>query len=166
MRSPSSFSIRTGRSGTTRGSAGCGYASIVPGTSRAPHSSTISRAARRCAAIASSGCSCFSNRADASVRSPSAFDVRMMFGPTHVAASIRTRVVLSDTSEISPPMTPAIPLGPSASQTSAISPVKVRSAPSRVVIVSPSPARRTTIWRPRTSSRSNACSGWPTQSIT
>ena len=52
------------RSGTdARLGAGCGYASIVPGTSRAPHSSTISRAASRCAAIASSGCSCFSKRA-------------------------------------------------------------------------------------------------------
>ena len=49
MRSPSSFSIRSARSGTTRGSAGLGYTSIVPGTKRAPHSSTISRAASRCA---------------------------------------------------------------------------------------------------------------------
>ena len=61
----------------------------------------------------------------------------MMFGPTHVAASISTRVVFSDTSEISPPITPAMPLGPSASHTSAISSVNVRSAPSSVVIVSP-----------------------------
>src|SRR5918992_298934 len=79
---------------------------------RAPQSSTISRAASRCAAIACSGWSCFSNRAEASVRSPSAFEVRMMFGPTQVAASIRTRVVFPDTSEIWPPMIPAIPLGP------------------------------------------------------
>ena len=55
------------------------------------------------------------------VRSPSAFEVRMMFGPTQVAASISTRVVSSETSEIWPPMTPAMPVGPSASQTSAIS---------------------------------------------
>ena len=88
---------------------------------RAPHSSTISRAASRCAAMACSGWSCFSKRADASVRSPSAFEVRMMFGPTQVAASISTRVVESETSEISPPMMPAIPLGPSASHTSAMS---------------------------------------------
>ena len=55
------------------------------------------------------------------MRRPSAFEVRMMFGPTQVAASISTRVVPSETSEIWPPMIPAIPLGPSASQTSAIS---------------------------------------------
>jgi hypothetical protein len=73
---------------------------------------------------------------------------------------------LSATSEIRPPITPAMPLGPSASQTSAISESKVRSTPSRVVIVSPSRARRTTIARPRTSSRSKACSGWLVASIT
>ena len=33
----------------------------------------------------------------------------MMFGPTQVAASISTRVVLSETSEIWPPMIPAMP---------------------------------------------------------
>ena len=48
-----------------------------------------------------------------------------MFGPTHVAISISTRVVLSETSEIWPPMIPAIPLGPSASQTIAMSRVEL-----------------------------------------
>ena len=100
------------------------------------------------------------------MRSPSAFEVRMMFGPTQVAASISTRVVESDTSEISPPMMPAMPLGPSASHTSAMSELKVRSTPSSVAIVSPSCARRTMIRRPRTSSRSNACSGCAVVSIT
>ena len=90
----------------------------------------------------------------------------MMLGPTQVAASISTRVVESDTSEISPPMIPAIPLGPSASQTSATSGSKARSTPSSVAIVSPSAARRTIIREPRTRSRSKACRGWPTASIT
>ena len=63
-------------------------------------------------------------------------------------------------------MIPAMPLGPSPSQTSAVSDVNVRSTPSSVVIVSPSRARRTMIRAPRTSSRSNACSGWPVASIT
>ncbi len=139
---------------------------MVPGTIRAPHSSTISRAASRCAAIALSGCSCFSNRVDASLRSPSAFEVRRMFGPTQVAASISTRVVLSDTSEIWPPITPAMPEGPSPSQTSAICESNSRSASSSVTIFSPACALRTTIRFPRTSSRSNACSGWPVTSIT
>ena len=43
------------------------------------------------------------------MRSPSAFEVRMMFGPTQVAASISTRVVSSETSEIWPPITPGDP---------------------------------------------------------
>ncbi len=90
----------------------------------------------------------------------------MMFGPTQVAASISTREVSSETSEIWPPITPAIPLGPSASQTSAISVLKVRSTSSSVVIFSPALARRTTIRPPRTRSRSKAWSGWPVVSIT
>ena len=85
--------------------------------------------------------------------------------PTHVAASISTRVVASETSDTCPPMTPAIPEGPSASHTSAASLVNVRSTPSSVVIVSPSRARRTTIRPPRTRSRSKACSGWAVSSI-
>ena len=44
--------------------------SIVPGTSRAPQSSTISFDATRWARIARSGWSCFSNRVDASERRP------------------------------------------------------------------------------------------------
>ena len=96
---PSSFEIRSWRREATRRCAGRGYTSTVPGTMRASHSSTIRRAASRWAAIAWSGCSCFSKRADASLRSPSAFEVRMMFGPTQVAASISTRVVVSETSE-------------------------------------------------------------------
>ena len=90
----------------------------------------------------------------------------MMFGPTQVAASISTRVVLSETSETRPPMIPAMPVGPSASQTSATSEEKLRSTSSSVVILSPSCARRTMMREPRTSSRSNACSGCPVASIT
>ena len=90
----------------------------------------------------------------------------MMLGPTQVAASISTRVVESETSEIWPPMIPAIPLGPSPSHTSAASELKVRSTSSSVAIVSPSRARRTSMRAPRTSSRSKACSGWPMASIT
>ncbi len=41
--------------------------------------------------------------------------MRWMFGPFQVAASISTRVVVSRTSERSPPMIPAIDVGPSSS---------------------------------------------------
>ncbi len=89
-----------------------------------------------------------------------------MFGPTQVAASISTRVVLPETSEIWPPMIPAMPDGPSASATTAIDGSSLRSTSSSVLNRSPSRARRTMIALPRTSSRSNACSGWPVASIT
>ena len=44
-----------------------------------------------------------------------------MLGPTQVAASIATRVVVSDTSDTWPPITPASDVGPSASEISAMS---------------------------------------------
>ena len=89
-----------------------------------------------------------------------------MLVPTQVADSMSTRVVLAETSETWPPMIPAIPEGPSPSHTSAASLVNVRSTPSRVVIVSPSRARRTTMRPPRTRSRSKAWSGCAVSSIT
>ncbi len=60
-----------------------------------------------------------------------------MLTPFQVATSSRTRVVASETSETAPPMIPAIPEGPSRSQTSTVSESKLRSTPSRVVIFSP-----------------------------
>ena len=61
-----------------------------------------------------------------------------MLVPFQFATSSRTRVVSSETSETWPPMIPAIPDGPSRSQTRTVSASKVRSTPSSVVIVSPS----------------------------
>ena len=122
--------------------------------------------ARTWPSIACSGCSVFSNRPDASVRSASRVDVRWMFGPFHVAASISTRVVVSRTSERWPPMIPPIEVGPSSSQMITMSESNVRSTSSSVVIVSPSSARRTISRPPATRSRSNACIGCPVASIT
>ena len=99
--------------------------SIVPGTRRAPDSSIISFAATACPSIACSGWSCFSKREDASVRRPSRVEVRWMFGPFQVAASISTRVVPARTSERAPPITPAMLVGPSSSQITSISPSSV-----------------------------------------
>ena len=86
--------------------------STVPGTIRAPHSSTISRAARRCACSASAGCSCFSKRLLASVRRPSFFEVLRMLVPFQVAASIATRVVSRDDLAARAAHDPADPGGP------------------------------------------------------
>ena len=79
-----------------------------------------------------------------------------MFTPSHVATSSRIRVVEPATSETWPPMIPAMPVGPSRSQTRTDSESNERSAPSSVVIRSPSWAVRTMISPPGTRSRSNA----------
>ncbi len=91
---PAGRSGRTAPSKPSRAST-----SIVPGTSRAPQSSTISFDATRCARIARSGWSCFSNRVDASERRASRLEVRRMLVPFQVATSSSTRVVVSETSE-------------------------------------------------------------------
>ncbi len=89
-----------------------------------------------------------------------------MLVPFQFATSSSTRVVVSETSEIWPPMIPAIPVACSRSQTSTASVSSARSTSSRVVIFSPSRALRTISSPPGTLSRSKACSGWPVSSIT
>ena len=59
--------------------------------------------------------------------------------------SITTWLVVPDSSVVCPPITPAIPIGPVSSVISRSSADSVRFTSSRVVSVSPSPARRTTI---------------------
>jgi hypothetical protein len=163
---PSRPSTRSPRSEIRRGGGSVAATSIVPGTSLAPQSSIMSFEATRCARIASSGWSCFSKRFEASERRPSLREVRRMLTPFQVAISSRTEVVVSDTSEASPPMIPATPEGPLRSQTSTASVSKRRSTPSSVRIVSPSLAVRTWSSPPGTMSRSNACSGCAVISIT
>ena len=116
--------------------------------------------------IACSGWSPFSNRPEASERSPSRVEVRWMLGPFQVAASISTRVVPGRTSERSPPMMPAIEVGPLSSAMTTMSGSSTRSTSSSVVITSPSTARRTTSRPPATRSKSNACIGCPVASMT
>ena len=111
---------------------------MVPPTGRAPHSSSISFAASAWPSMPCSGESCFSKRPEASVRRLSRVEVRWMFGPFQVAASISTRVVVSLTSERRPPITPAIEVGPSASSITSMSASSRRSTSSSVVIASPS----------------------------
>ena len=139
--------------------------SIVPGTRRAPQSSVSKRVATICPRIVRSGWRPFSNRVDASERSDNRFEVRRMLVPFQFATSSRTRVVCSETSETWPPMIPAIPEGPSRSQTSPVSASSLRSTPSSVVIVSPSAAARTLSAPSGTLSRSKACSGCAVASI-
>ena len=126
----------------------------------------MSWAATACASIVWPVESRFSKRPEASERSPSRDDVRWMFGPIQVAASISTRVVPSWTSERLPPITPAIDVGPAASSMTTIWSSSVRVTSSSVTTCSPGSARRTTSLPPSTRSASNACSGWPVSSIT
>ena len=89
-----------------------------------------------------------------------------MLTPFQVATSSSTREVESETSERSPPMIPAMPEGPSRSQTSTVSASNLRSTPSSVVIPSPSRAVRITSSPPGTRSRSKAWRGCADSSIT
>ena len=107
--------------------------STVPGTSRAPVSSSISCVATACPSSACSGARPFSKRALASLRSPSCSDVAWMFAASQLAASISTAVVSSCTSERLPPMTPAIDVGPSSSAISTTSSSTTRVWSSSVI---------------------------------
>ena len=113
--------------------------SIVPGTSRAPDSSIISRVATPGASIACSGWSCFSNRPEASLRSPSFSEVRWMFGAVPVRRLHQhARGVRAAPRERAPPITPAIDVGPSSSSIRTMSRSSVRVCPSSVSTCSPS----------------------------
>ena len=91
--------------------------------------------------------------------------VRTDFG-SKSAHSRRTSVVASSTSECSPPITPPIPTGFSASQIRSMSVEIFRASSSSVVkVVSPARARRTTMRDPASLPRSYACIGWPSSSM-
>ena len=108
-----------------------------------------------------------SKRALDSLRSLIRFDVSAMPMRSKYADSSRISVVASDTSEVEPPMMPATACGTrAASQMSRSSGVSSRSTSSRVVIVSPAVAVRTTMPRPPSLARSKACSGWLRSSST
>ena len=101
------------------------------------------------------------------MRSASRVDVRWMFGPFQVAASISTRVVVSRTSERSPPMIPAIDVGPSSSQmmhhVGVERALDVVERGHRLAVAARAAPRA---GRRPTRSKSNACIGWPVSSIT
>ncbi len=77
------------------------------------------------------------------------------------ATSINTLVVLSLISVSKPPITPAMATGRFSSAMTHISGESSYTFWSMAVIFSPAAARRTTILRPCSLSKSNACSGWP-----
>ncbi len=104
---------------------------------------------------------------EASLGSLWARAVRAMLTASKWAASMSTFRVVAPTSVSAPPITPAIAIArsPSWSVISRSPSPRLRSASSSVVSRSPARARRTTMgpWRV---SRSKACSGWPSPSMT
>ena len=92
--------------------------------------------------------------------------VRRIEAPLKLADSKRTMAVSPMISLLAPPMTPATQTGLCSSQMQSMLVVSFRSLPSRVWMVSPSRAVRTTILPPSTQEKSKACMGWPYSSMT
>ena len=107
-----------------------------------------------------------SNRVDASVFSPSRLLVLRTELGSKYALSSAIVLVAGEISESDPPMTPPIATARSPSAMTSVSASNVRSIPSSVRIGSLATARRTTIRRFASRSRSKACIGWPISSIT
>ena len=115
-----------------------GYTSISPLlTLPQPRSSTSSQARSR-ALKAFSGSSPFSYLEEASVRSPFLMAVFLTLTALKVADSKRMLVVVSRTSEFSPPITPAMAQTFSSSAITSVSLSRICSLPSRVTVFSPS----------------------------
>ena len=128
---------------TVRCSTGSGYTSITPTLTLQEGQICCNNCAAR--SIAYAVYLWFtprSKRPDASERIPNAFDVRRIDGPLNTAASNKTFVVLSVTSLVRPPITPATPIGPFVSAMISMDSLSSRSLPSSVVSVSPAFARR------------------------
>ena len=126
----------------------------------------IRRAARAEANAASSGSTPRPKRSDASECSPSRRAVRRTDSALKLALSSSTRVVLSVTSVSSPPITPASAMPRAPSRIIRSPGTSVRSTSSRVLNFSPSPAAEMPIAPLLMVSASNACSGWPSSTIT
>ena len=138
---------------------------VTPGSTVPPPYVVSSSATRSAATSGMVGSVPRSKRLDASDGSLWRRSVRKIATGSQCAASMKMLVVVADSSVVSPPITPASPIGPESSVISRSSVDSSRSAPSRVVTRSPARARRTTIG-PASLSRSKPWMGWPSSSIT
>ena len=139
--------IRAGRSigiVIERGAGAC-PTTVTPGSMVPPPYSASSSATRSAAASQMVGSTPRSLRLPASEVSLWRRPVRNIDTASQCAASMSTRVVVSDISVVSPPMTPPSPMMPESSVTTRSSGDRARSLPSRVVSRSPCWARRTRI---------------------
>jgi hypothetical protein len=161
---PSRAEARDGRIATHR-RGGVSPSTAAPRRITPPAQRAIRPAHRAAASSHPSGSTPRSKRCDASVWRSRRRAVSRTPPRVNEALSSRTSEVSAETSDVCPPITPAIATGRSRSQISRSSLVSVRSTSSRVVSRSPSVAVRTTIPGPASRCMSKACSGWPTSSI-
>ena len=145
---PRSAFILSGSNGRTFGITGSGYTSTTPPTTSPAPISSMSWQALFIASRARFGSSPLVNLKAASVARLSLLDESLIFVPSKHAASNKSVLISSVTMEFSPPMIPAIPISFSPSQIISTLLSRVLSCPSRVVNLSPSFARRTTILLP------------------
>jgi hypothetical protein len=165
-RSPSSRSSRLRSRRTCRSSTLRGHTSEIPPTRR-PAPISFSRWRARIRAHGGAAMSApRSKRAEASVFRPSRrLAVRTMEGRNQ-ALSSATVVVVAVTSDVAPPITPAMATGRSRSAITRVVSSSVRFCPSSVVSPSPERARRTLISGPASFATSKACIGCPISSMT
>ena len=150
----------------TRGAGGCGKTSVMAPDGRPAPVSSSSARTRSSARTGAPMSPPRSKRIDASVLRPSFLLVRRTDAGSKYALSIATRVVVADTSDARPPITPATATAWSRSAITSIDASSVRASPSRVVSRSPAFAMRTMSDPPASFAASNACIGWPISSIT
>ena len=124
---------------------GASPTTVTPGSAVPPPCATSSSTTRSAAAGVIAGSTPRSLRFPASEVSLWRLPVRNIDTASQCAASTSTRVVVSDISVVSPPMTPPSPMIPLSSVTTRSSGERARSVPSSVVSRSPSVARRTRI---------------------
>ena len=164
--SPISASVRSGRSRVTGRRAAAPHERRRALSKRAPVSSTMSCVANTAAGSARYGSTPFSHRFEPSVRSPRRSEVLRMPIGSKFAASSRTSVVVSPTSDSSPPMIAASATGRTRVRDEQVARLERPQRPVERHELLAGAARRTTIRPPARRSASNACSGLPSASIT
>ncbi len=163
---PSTRTMRARRSAIGAGADRCSSNSAsTTGPARPPASSSTNRVASSNAGRGSAGSTPRSKRWPASVCRPSLRPRPMIAAGAKCAASRNTCRVASVTRVVCPPIKPARATTRSPSVTARKPSSSVASRPSSSFSVSPARARRTPTG-PCSVSRSKACIGWPSSSIT
>ena len=158
--SRSSLKVTSGRAGTCSS-----LIASCTGPDAPPAIASNNSVARSMARTCCSGSTPRSNRNDASLCNPKRRARPAIAEGAKKADSRKMSLVCSDTAVDSPPMIPASPTGPLASAITSVSSVSSISCPPSSSSTSPGSAYRATILSLKRS-RSYACIGWPSSSIT